>query len=186
MIKSPIVLFILLCVCTASIAQHEERNKEIARNFYNDLWFNDHTDRYDMYISDEYRIHDIGDDGNTVEMAIVQKEVADFFWENGSMSGEIDYQIAEGDLVATRWYWDYKPSSILGSFMVGDIRIPIINVFRFNEQGKVIEIWNHRHDIDTNRTNIYLLKGLGIGLLLALIPLIWALRLRKKLKTATD
>jgi len=165
-------------------AQLEDRNKEIARGFYNDLWFNDHTERYSQYIADQYIIHDIGVGRDTIEAAIVQKEIADFFWSNGTMSGEIDYQIAQGDLVATRWYWDYNPTSLLGRFMVGEIRIPIINVFRFNAEGKVVEIWNHRHDIETNRANIFLLKGLGIGLLIALIPLIWALQLRRRLKRA--
>jgi predicted SnoaL-like aldol condensation-catalyzing enzyme len=165
-------------------AQQEERNKEIARNFYKDLWFSQNTERYNNYIADEYTVHDIGGPSGSVEQAIVQKEIADFFWANGSMSGEIDYQIADGDLVATRWYWDYEPSTLLGRFIVGDIRIAIINVFRFNDEGKVVEIWNHRHDIDTNRTNIFVLKGLGIGLLIALIPLFWALRLRRKLKAS--
>ena len=166
--------------------QSEERNKQAARGFYEDLWFNNRTDRYGMYMADEYRIHDIGADRDTLEQAIVQKEIADFFWANGDMSGEVDYQIASGDLVATRWYWDYNPSTLLGRFMVGDIRIAIINVFRFNEEGKIVEVWNHRHDIDTNRTNIYLLKGLGIGLLIALIPFIWALTLRRRLKSSSD
>ena len=182
--KQPLILCILVFLCFDLHAQHEERNKEIARNFYDDLWFNNRTDHYDQYLADEYEIHDIGGRDSTEE-GVVQKEIADFFWENGNMSGEIDYQLADGDLVATRWYWDYEPSSLLGRFLVGDIRIPIINVFRLNEEGKVVEIWNHRHDIDTNRTNIFVLKGLGIGLLIALIPLIWALRLRKKLRTAS-
>lgn len=175
---------LLLSLPLAAQQGGTEANKALARQFYEDLWFNDNTDRYADHVADEYVIHDIGGREGGTERAIRQKEIADFFWSNGSMSGRIDYQIAEGDLVATRWYWTFEPTSILGHFMVGDITIPIINVFRI-EDGKITEIWNHRHDIDTNRTNIHLVKGLGIGLAIALLLLVWALRLRGKLKRAT-
>lgn len=162
-----------------------ERNKELARGFYEDLWFTDNTDRYSEYVADEYVVHDIGGRQGVTEEGEQQKRIADFFWKQGTMAGTIDYQIAEGDLVATRWLWRYEPETLLGRLMVGDVTLPIINVFRF-EDGEIVEIWNHRHDIDTGRTNIYLLKGLGIGLLVALIPALYAWRLRRKLKKGTE
>jgi predicted ester cyclase len=63
------------------------------------------------------------------------------------MSGRIDFQIAEGDLVATRWQWDYRPRRpLMRLTMIGGRNpIPIVNVFRFKD-GKIIEIWNHRHE----------------------------------------
>lgn len=171
--------------------------KEIARGFYQDLWFSNNTEAWDKYVADEYYIHDIGmdrlgeepgiiqgevaGDNYAVEAGITQKEIADFFWENGEMSGDIQYQLTHDDMVATRWIWHYRPTTLLGRFMVGEVDLPIINVFRIRN-GKIVEIWNHRHDIDTNRTNIYLMKGILYGLLFALIPLIWALYLRRKLK----
>lgn len=159
----------------------EEINKEIARKFYEDLWFNNRTKNYEKYMADEYVAHDIGERKNIVEPAIEQKIVADRFWNGGEMSGRIDYQIADGDLVATRWLWSYKSTSLIGKFFEGK-DLPIINVFRFNEEGKIVELWNHRHDIDTNQTLQFTIKGLLIGLLIALIPTIIAIRLRKKLK----
>lgn len=132
-------------------------------------------------MADEYVVHDIGDRQGVTEEGEQQKRIADFFWKQGTMSGTIDYQIAEGDLVATRWLWRYEPETLLGRLMVGDVTLPIINVYRF-EDGKIVEIWNHRHDIDTGRTNIHLLKGLGIGLLVALVPTLYAWRLRRKLE----
>lgn len=145
----------------------EERNKTIARAFYEDLWFTNHTDRFDEYVAEEYVVHDIGDRKNVTEPAIEQKRIADFFHSQGKMTGTIDYQIAEDDLVATRWQWKFQPTSFLFSIMGGSNQIPIINVFRF-EDGKIVEIWNHRHDIDTGRGNIPFVKGLGIGLIFAL------------------
>ena len=57
----------------------EQRNKQIARNFYEDLWFNNRTDNYIKYMADEYVAHDIGDRKGILEPAIQQKEIADRF-----------------------------------------------------------------------------------------------------------
>lgn len=145
----------------------EEHNKAIARSFYNDLWFSDNTDRYNEYVAEEYVVHDIGDQKELTEPAIKQKNIADFLHSQGEMTGSIDYQIAEGDLVATRWQWKMEPTSLLFRIMGGNKQIPIINVMRF-KKGKIVEIWNHRHDIDAIHGNIPFVKGLGIGLLFAL------------------
>jgi predicted SnoaL-like aldol condensation-catalyzing enzyme len=157
-----------------------EINKEIARDFYQDLWFTDNTDRYIEYVADEYVVHDIFDRKNVVEEAVVQKEIADMFWDNGTLSGKIDYQIAEGDLVATRWHASFKPNSLIGK-MYGMEELAIINVFRIEDR-KIVEIWNHRHDIETNQTYRFVFTGLLIGLLIALIPTIIAFRLKRKVK----
>lgn len=146
----------------------EARNKALARGFYEDLWFNQRTERYDRYVADAYVVHDIGDEKGVVEPGVEQKNIADFFHSQGRMTGSIDYQIAEGDLVATRWQWDFEPTSLVFRLLGGRNPIPIINVFRF-EDGKIVEIWNHRHDIDTGRGNIPFVKGLGIGLVVALL-----------------
>jgi len=103
------------------------------------------------------------------------------FWENGELLGEIDYQIAEGDLVATRWQASLKPNTLFGKIL-GMEKLAIINVFRIKD-GKIVEIWNHRHDIETNQTVKFVFKGLLIGLLIALIPTFIAFRFRKKLRT---
>jgi hypothetical protein len=59
----------------------------------------------------------------------------------------------------------------------GKEHIPIINVFRFRD-GKIVEVWNHRHDIDTAQGNFIFLKGLVVGLipsigLLVVLILLW-------------
>ncbi|NQY96398.1 MAG: ester cyclase [Henriciella sp.] len=124
-----------------------ERNKALAQGFYEDLWFSDNTDRYVEYVADTYIVHDLGDRKGVTETAISQKEIADIFHGFGTMTGEIDYQIAEGDKVATRWFVSLEPTeqALQMGFTPVD-RVAIINVFRFNEDGKIVEIWNHRHD----------------------------------------
>lgn len=166
----------------------EERNKALARGFYEDLWFSNRTDRYGRYLADEYVVHDIGDIKDVTEPAVMQKEIADFLRSQGNMSGSIDFQIAEGDLVATRWQWRFEPTSLLFRLLGGRDQIPIVNVFRFRD-GKIVEIWNHRHDIDTGRGNIPFVKGLGLGLTVALIGWGFALvlwrRERRRARLAT-
>jgi len=158
-----------------------EVNKEIARNFYQDLWFTNNTSKYIDYVANEYIVHDIWDRKGVTEPAIEQKNIADMFWANGELKGIIDYQIAEGDLVATRWHASLEPKTLFGRVLRME-NLGIINVFRIKD-GKIVEIWNHRHDIETSQTLKFVFKGLVIGLLIALIPTFIAFRLRRKLKT---
>lgn len=168
----------------SAYADQLEENKQLARGFYEDLWFNNNTDRYNLYVADSFVAHDIGDRKNSTEPAIEQKNIADFFWKHGTLSGHINYQLADGDLVATRWISEFEPETLFGRLVLGQTSIPIINVLRIQD-GKIVEFWNHRHDIDTSQTLVFTLKGLVTGLAIALIPLVWAMRLRRRLKQAT-
>ena len=132
-----------------SVAQ---RNKATARAFYENLWFTNNTSMYANYVADTYVIHDIGPNKGLVETAVTQKEIADRFHSFGELSGVIDYQIAEGDKVATRWFISLTPNEkALAMGMTPVDKVAIINVFRFNEDGKIVEIWNHRHDVELPR-----------------------------------
>ncbi len=187
------ILFFILVVSHYNIFSQNENlvidnqintNKKIALNFYRDLWFSNNTDNYKAYVAKEYVVHDIFNRKGVTEPAIEQKNIADMFWENGELKGKIDYQIAEGDLVATRWNASFKPNTLFGK-VLGMEKLAIINVFRIKD-GKIVEIWNHRHDIETNQTLKFVLKGFVFGLLVALIPTIIAFRLRRKLKAIRE
>ena len=126
-----------------------ERNKETARQFYQDLWFTNNTDRYTEYVAETYVVHDIGPAKGVTEPAITQKEIADMFHGFGDLSGQIDYQIAEEDKVATRWFVNLDPSEEAQTQGMTKVdSVAIINVFRFNDDGKIVEVWNHRHDVE--------------------------------------
>lgn len=195
-LRCPLLLLLLALPFAAKSVQaqvdaddgpQEAANKQLALDFYLDLWGSDNTDRYADYVADTYVVHDIGDRKGVAEPAVEQKNIADRFWDNGEMDFELDYQVAEGDLVATRWIWRYRPDTLLGKFMFGSNAIPIINVVRI-EDGKIVEFWNHRHDIDTNMRYVLVLVGLAIGLaiglLIAMIPTAIAFRLRRRVKEA--
>ncbi|MEP6705413.1 MAG: hypothetical protein ABJB34_11465, partial [Acidobacteriota bacterium] len=88
-----------------------------------------------------------------------------------------------GDLVATRWQWYFEPNVWWMKVIGGNEHIPIIDVVRVRD-GKIVEVWNHRHDIDTIQGNFIFLKGLVVGLLPALALLVVSLMLWQKLRRA--
>ena len=174
-----LILFLFLFQPPAfSQESREEKNKKIMLQFYRDLWATNQTHRYSETVADSYVVHDIGDRKNVSEPAIRQKEIADQFWDNGEPRFELDYQVAEGDLVVTRWYAHFTPSTLKGSLMYGNSSIPIINVARIKD-GKIVEFWNHRHDIDSGMTLKFTLKGLVIGLVIGLIAAFFSYRYGK-------
>ena len=140
-------LALTLAACAGTEDNFEARNKEVAQKFYEDLWFTDNTGTYADYVAESYVVHDLGDRKGVTEAAIAQKEIADLFHSFGSMTGEIDWQMADGDKVATRWFVSLDANEQAEAMGMTDVdRVAIINVFRFNEAGKIVEIWNHRHD----------------------------------------
>jgi predicted SnoaL-like aldol condensation-catalyzing enzyme len=145
-------LTLLLVPLAAADNATEERNKLLAREFYENLWFTNNTDRYSDYVAENYVVHDVGPRKGTVEDAIVQKEIADLFHGFGEMTGKLDYQIAEGDKVATRWFIYLEPNESAKEMGMSPVDgVAIINVFRFDDAGKIVEIWNHRHDVELPR-----------------------------------
>jgi predicted SnoaL-like aldol condensation-catalyzing enzyme len=169
-------LIVVFMAPTVLSAQNEETNKALARRFYEQLWFSRGSAGAGDLVASSYVIHDIGERKGVREPVEEQKLTADRFWENGAMGGSIDFQIAEGDLVATRWQWDYRPQTWLMKLAMlgGRNPVPIINVFRFQD-GKIVEIWNHRHDIDVGfAANILRLQGFGAGVLSAVIVVVGA------------
>ncbi len=159
----------------------EEKNKALARRFYENVWFSNNPATIDEIFAPEYVAHDIGDRKGITEPSDEQKKIAAFFWENGNMTGSIDYQIAECDRVATRWQWKFQPTTWWMKILGGREQIPIINVFRFKD-GKIVEVWNHRHDIDTARGNIPFVKGLVVSLIPSLVLLVISFLLWRKLR----
>lgn len=165
---------------SSSTDEMEERNKALARRFYEQVWFSNNPQVVDEIFAPTYVAHDIGDRKGISEPAEEQKIIAQRFWNNGNMSGSIDFQIADGDLVATRWHWDYEPTTWWMKLVAGRRPLPIINVFRF-QNGKIVEIWNHRHDIDFLGRSIFG-AGVAVGLIPALVLAIVVFLMWRKIK----
>src|ERR1700741_337191 len=104
--KLLILIAIVLCTfATMRAGEVEEQNKALARRFYEEVWFKNNPAAVDEIVAPTCIAHDIGKRKNSMEPAQQQKDIAQYFWDRGTMTGTIDYQIAEGDLVATRWQW---------------------------------------------------------------------------------
>ncbi len=181
--KLALCLLLLFAPSLVIAGELEDQNKALARRFYEEVWFKNNPAAVDELVAPTYIVHDTGDRKNSMEPAEEQKKIAAFFWERGSMTGSIDYQIAEGDLVATRWQWHFKPNVWWMKVLGGEDHIPIINVFRFRD-GKIVEVWNHRHDIDTGQANLIFVQGLIVGLLPAIALLVVTFLLWRKLRRA--
>ena len=179
-----IVVFTLISSAEVFAGEIEEQNKALARRFYEEVWFKNNPAVVDEIVAPTYIAHDIGDRKNSMEQADEQKKIAQFFWDRGTMTGTIDYQIAEGELVATRWQWYFKPNVWWMKVLGGEEHIPIINVFRIRD-GKIVEVWNHRHDIDTGRGSFIFVKGLVVGLIPSVILLILLVIMWRRLRKAT-
>ena len=184
----PFLLFLLLLrghPVVAAANQDEEANKALARRFYEEVWFSKNPAVVDELVAPQYIVHDIGNRKGLTELAEEQKRTAELFWQNGTMGGHLDFQIAERDLVATRWQWDFQPTGWWMRALNVRARnpLPIINVFRFRD-GKIVEIWNHRHDIDSGFANLLFVQGFGTGLLSAGLVAVIA-RARRRHRVAT-
>jgi len=180
--KPLILIAIFVCTATTTLAGDiEEQNKALARRFYEEVWFKNNPAAIDELVAPTYIAHDIGNRKNSMEQAEEQKKIAQFFWDRGTMTGTIDYQIAEGDLVATRWQWYFEPNVWWMKVLGGKEHIPIVNVFRIRD-GKIVEVWNHRHDIDTGKADFIFVKGLAVGLIPSIALLVLAFMLWRKLR----
>jgi steroid delta-isomerase-like uncharacterized protein len=123
-------------------------NKALVRRFYVEVWGKGNLDTADEVFAADYVRHDLRL-GNPLPSAAGQKKIAaDFRAAFPDLRSTIDLMIAEADLVMARVtvegtnmgpWGDTPPTGKHATFS-------IVNIFRINN-GKIIEIWNHRDDL---------------------------------------
>jgi steroid delta-isomerase-like uncharacterized protein len=125
-----------------------DANKALVRRFYDEVWARGNLDVADDIFAKEYVRHDFRD-GEPEAGPEGQKQIAAAFRAAfPDLSWNVDFVIAEGDLVAGRWtaagthQGPWAGAEPTGRAM----RFSGMNVFRFAD-GKVVEIWNHRDDL---------------------------------------
>lgn len=125
-----------------------ESNKQLIRRFYDEVWNKGNTGFVFEVFADEYVRHDLRP-GNPIPGAAGQKQVADDFRAAfPDLKHETEFLVGEGDMVVARWTmqgtntarWGQTPPT--GKF----VKMSGVNIFRL-ENGKVVEIWNHRDDL---------------------------------------
>jgi len=125
-----------------------EQNKALVRRFSEEVWNKGNLDVVYEIFADDYVRHDLRP-GNPLPGPEGQKRIAqDFRAAFPDIHTTVDFVIAEGDMVVTRWTaegthtgrWANVPPTGKRARFSG------VNIFRI-ENGKVVELWNHRDDL---------------------------------------
>jgi steroid delta-isomerase-like uncharacterized protein len=126
-----------------------EANKRLVRRFYEEVWALGNVGFASDVFAEDYVRHDLrptqaapGGSGQARIAEQFRQAFPDLRWT-------VDLMLAEGDLVAARWTasgtndgsWGGQPATGERAEFSG------VNIFRFGEHGKVVEIWNHRDDL---------------------------------------
>jgi steroid delta-isomerase-like uncharacterized protein len=125
-----------------------EANKALVRRFYDEVWVKGNLDAADEVFAPDYVRHDLRATQATAGPEGQKRIAADFRTAFPDLSFDVEFVLAEDDLVAGRWTargthlgaWAGQPPT--GRPM----RFSAVNVFRF-DGGKVVELWNHRDDL---------------------------------------
>lgn len=123
------------------VVRDEQLNKAAARRFFEEMAVGGHLDVADGLFTEDYRDHDPVKGYEGVGIRSVKDDVAR--WRRGfDFRFTLHDQLAEGDLVATRWTWQGTHE---GDFMdlqpTGrEAQMTGTTIFRF-EGGKICEGW---------------------------------------------
>lgn len=124
-------------------------NKALVLRFYDEVWASGNVAFAHEVFADEYARHDSrpgepppGPEGQAVIAERFRTAFPDLEWQ-------VDFVLAEGDLVAARWTASGTHSGPWGDVAPTGRRMSLsgVNIFRFGDAGKVVEIWNHRDDL---------------------------------------
>ena len=125
-----------------------EGNKGLVRRFYNEVWDRGNVEFTYQVFHDDYVRHDLRPSQALSGPAGQAKIAEDFRRAFPDLRFEVDLVFGEDDLVAARWTatgthigpWGLlEPTGKQATFSG-------VNIFRFDD-GKVVEIWNHRDDL---------------------------------------
>jgi steroid delta-isomerase-like uncharacterized protein len=125
-----------------------DENKALVRRFYEEVWDRGNSDFVFEVFADNYVRHDLratealpGPEG--------QKKIADDFRAAfPDLRLTVDLIVGEGDYVVGRWTASGTHRGPWGTIEATGRKATFsaVNIFRF-EDGKVVEIWNHRDDL---------------------------------------
>ncbi len=126
-----------------------EANKALVRRFYDEVWRQGNVRFAEEVFAEEYVRHDLrptkaepGGAGQALIAAQFRRAFPDLVWR-------VDLVLGDGDLVAARWTASGTHSGAWGDVAPTGKHVTFsgVNIFRFGDGGKVVEIWNHRDDL---------------------------------------
>jgi steroid delta-isomerase-like uncharacterized protein len=126
-----------------------EANKRLVERFYDEVWSRGNVGFADEVFADDYVRHDLRPTQATPGAAGQARIAEQFRRAFPDLEWRVDLVLGDRDLVAARWTasgtqtgsWADLPATGKRAVFSG------VNIFRFDEGGKVVEIWNHRDDL---------------------------------------
>jgi steroid delta-isomerase-like uncharacterized protein len=126
-----------------------EAHKRLVERFYEEVWARGNVAFTHQVFADDYIRHDLRPTQATAGPA-GQAQIAEQF-RNAfpDLEWQINLMLGEDDLVAARWTASGTHTGNWGDIEATGKRAEFsgVNIFRFNNEGKVAEIWNHRDDL---------------------------------------
>jgi steroid delta-isomerase-like uncharacterized protein len=126
-----------------------DANKQLVERFYEEVWARGNVDFATEVFSDDYVRHDLRP-AQAAPGAAGQARIAEQFRQAfPDLQWRIDLVFGEADLVAGRWTASGTHTGSWGDLPPTGKRAEFsgVNIFRFGDDGKVVEIWNHRDDL---------------------------------------
>jgi len=126
-----------------------QANKRLIERFYAEVWAGGNFGFAEQVFAPDYVRHDLrpsepapGPAGQAGIAEAFRKAFADLEWR-------VDLLLGEDDLVAARWTARGTHTGGWGGVQPTGKRAEFsgVNIFRFDDEGKVVEIWNHRDDL---------------------------------------
>ncbi len=134
-----------------------ERNKDTFRRYVEEVWKDEKLDIADEVFAEKYLSHQ--SDGTALERGPedVKKFVKEYRSAFSDIEDIVEDMIGEGDRVVTRWTLRVTHTGEFRGIPATGKRITItgIGIFRFSEEGKVVESWD-------NLDQLGMLRQLGV------------------------
>ena len=126
-----------------------EANKALVRRFYEEVWARGNVGFAAEVFEDNYVRHDLRPtkaDPGAAGQALIAEQFRRAFPD---IEWRVDLLLGDADLVAARWTASGTHSGPWGDVAPTGRRATFsgVNIFRFGDDGKVVEIWNHRDDL---------------------------------------
>jgi steroid delta-isomerase-like uncharacterized protein len=121
-----------------------EKNKETFRRYVEEVWKDEKLDIADEVFAEKYLSHQ--SDGTVLERGPedVKKFVMEYRSAFSDIEDIVEDMIGEGDKVVTRWTLRATHTGEFRGIPATDKRITFagIGIFRFSEEGEVVESWD--------------------------------------------
>ena len=126
-----------------------EANKALIRRFYEEVWASGNVDFASEVFRDDYVRHDLRPSAAAPGPAGQARIAEQFRGAFPDLEWHVDLLLGDADFVAARWTATGTHAGTWANVAPTGKRATFsgVNIFRFDDDGKVVEIWNHRDDL---------------------------------------